>query len=424
MPENAGWEIPVGERIRFFREAASRTRLSVANPAGITPEYLYQIERGLKVPSTRVIHSLARVLNVQVAALFPEPRWNSEEARSPWSTALGRAMVDVSRPDPAAGAPDLDGLRNRLTGLHTTYQQYPNRYSATAPLLPELVRDVGMATRAFNVAGEAAERREAFRLAADLYLLVRPVAKYLHRNDLMLMAADRAVFFAEAADDPVRMAAAQWNLAQALVSNNEPDNAQDVSVGAIEQLGPEAAREGTSGDDARAVLGSLHLVAAIAEVRQGGLFAARRRIRTDALPLARQVGERNAYWMVFGPANVQAHLVAVEMEAGEASEAIHYAMDLDVSALRSVERKASHLLALARCHDFGQDDAGTLLTLLRLEREAPEDVRFRGVARDLVRGLLQRTRPTFMPEVRELAGRMSLFSSGPSAPASTSPYTA
>jgi hypothetical protein len=318
-------------------------------------------------------------------------------------------MVDMERHDPAGGPPDLGALQQRLFALHDAYQQTPARYAATAPLLPGLVRDVGQTVRSFTTAGEASRRREAYRLGADLYLLVRPIAKYLHRPELMLMAADRAVFYAEATDDPIRMAVAQWNLAQALCSSNEADNAQDIALTAIQRLQPETSREGTQGYDAQAVAGSLHLVASIAEVRAGDPWTARRRLREKALPMARKLGEGNAYYLCFGPANVAAYMVAVEMEAGEAAEAIRIADSLALGDLRTIERRATHLLTLARCHEFRQDDAAILLTLLRLEREAPEDVRYRSGARDLIRGLLNRARPTFAPEVRELANRVGLL---------------
>ena len=410
MPETAGAEIPVGERIRFFREGSHRTKVAVAARAGISVDYLYMIERGLKVPSMPVLHRLAEVLGVPVSSLFSEPDFGGEAPGHPAAPALARAMVEVGRLE-AGEVPDLAALRDRLSSLHTTYQQSPTRYSDTVPLLPDLIREVGRTVRAFGSAGEAEQRREAYRLAADLYLLVRPVAKYLHRTDLMLMAADRGVLYAEAADDPIRIAVAQWNLAQALSTHAEPENAQHVALTAAANLRPETEREGPGRRDAVAISGMLHLMAAIADARMSDHWSGMRRVREDAMPLARQLGETNAFWTLFGPANCMAYMVAIQVEAGEASEALRYADDLDLHSLGSVERRASHLLSLARCHEYRHDDAAILLTLLRLEREAPEDVRYRGPARDLVRGLLNRARPTFAPDVRELAGRIGLFRS-------------
>jgi transcriptional regulator with XRE-family HTH domain len=42
----------------------------VAGLAGITPDYLYQIERGQKVPTVAVLTQLAEVLRVSVGELL------------------------------------------------------------------------------------------------------------------------------------------------------------------------------------------------------------------------------------------------------------------------------------------------------------------------------------------------------------------
>jgi transcriptional regulator with XRE-family HTH domain len=49
MGDNLGRSI--GERVQFYRTAARRTKTVVAGLAGITPDYLYQIERDEKVPT-------------------------------------------------------------------------------------------------------------------------------------------------------------------------------------------------------------------------------------------------------------------------------------------------------------------------------------------------------------------------------------
>lgn len=39
-------DIPIGDRIRFHRQARRKTQVVVAGLAGITEDYLSQIERG------------------------------------------------------------------------------------------------------------------------------------------------------------------------------------------------------------------------------------------------------------------------------------------------------------------------------------------------------------------------------------------
>jgi hypothetical protein len=64
---------------------------------------------------------------------------------------------------------------------------------------------------------------------------------------------------------------------------------------------------------------------------------------------------------------------------------------------------------MARCYDQRRDDAAVLLHLLEAEREAPEDLRYNTLARELVRGLAKRARPSLSAQVRRLAERMKLF---------------
>jgi hypothetical protein len=49
------------------------------------------------------------------------------------------------------------------------------------------------------------------------------------------------------------------------------------------------------------------------------------------------------------------------------------------------------------------------LHLLGAEHEAPEDMRYNVLARDLVRGLVKRARPSYAAEARGLAARIGLL---------------
>lgn len=67
---NADLAHVVGERVRFYRTAAHKTKTVVAGLAGITPDYLYQIERGQKLPTLPVLAQLAGALNVELGDLL------------------------------------------------------------------------------------------------------------------------------------------------------------------------------------------------------------------------------------------------------------------------------------------------------------------------------------------------------------------
>ncbi|MGH3327224.1 MAG: hypothetical protein ACRDPT_05390 [Streptomycetales bacterium] len=125
---------------------------------------------------------------------------------------------------------------------------------------------------------------------------------------------------------------------------------------------------------------------------------------------AEAADDHNVLWSVFGPTNVALHAVSVEVEAGEATEALRLAGDLDVSYSPSAERRLTFFLDVARAYDQRRDDPGVLVHLMCAEGAGPEDVRYDPLARDLVRGLLKRARPTYAAQVRALAQRIDLVS--------------
>ena len=62
--------VQFGRRVRRVRTAAGVTRELAAERAGITPNYLGQIERGEKWPTFEVIEGLARAVQVTPNAFF------------------------------------------------------------------------------------------------------------------------------------------------------------------------------------------------------------------------------------------------------------------------------------------------------------------------------------------------------------------
>jgi hypothetical protein len=55
-----------------------------------------------------------------------------------------------------------------------------------------------------------------------MYHVARAVLKYLGRVDLGAMVADRAMRYAEEAEDPLLIAAATWNLGHSMLSDDMP----------------------------------------------------------------------------------------------------------------------------------------------------------------------------------------------------------
>jgi transcriptional regulator with XRE-family HTH domain len=388
-------DLPIGERIRFFRRG--RSQAVVAGLAEITENYLSQIERGLKTPTLAVLQRLATVLGVPVSVLLGEPSSAPESAIHPVAPALQAALMTYQ----ATGAEPVSPveLRARVAEAWRVWQATAHRFTSISPLLPVLTADVQLAVR--TAPGDAAVHREVQRVAADFYFLLRTVCKRIGRTDLALLAADRGMAAAWDSDDPLRALGAEWNLGQTLLSQGEAQAALDLSVGAARDLEPRL--PGLS-PEYTALCGALWLNAAAAASRLRDTWQARDILREHAGPLSRRVPDAsNTLWTVFGPTNVALHALGVEVEAGETTEALRIAQQIDVSGSPSMERRTTFYLQLAACYEQRRDDMGVLVHLQGAQETGPEDLRFNRVSRDLVRGLLKRSRSSIAPQARRLA---------------------
>ena len=396
-------DIPIGERVRFYRQGQHKSQAVVAGLAEITENYLSQIERGLKTPTVGVLQRLAGVLGVPVSVLLGEPAYASESAIHPVAPAIQTALMSYERTE--AEPVPASALRARVDTAWRTWQVTALRFTDIAPLLPDLITDVQQAQIAAR--GNAAEYRELQRVAVDLYFLLRTVCKRIGRTDLALLVADRAMTAAAEADDPLRTLGAEWNLGQILLSQGEAEAALDRTVRTAQELEPRLPDLPT---EYTAMCGALWLNAVTAASRLRDAWKARGLLREHAEPLSRQVPDSsNTLWTVFGPTNVALHAVGVEMEAGETAEALRIAEEIDVSGSPSMERRTTFYLQLATCYDQRRDDMGVLVHLQGAQETGPEDLRFNAVSRELVRGLLKRSRSSIAPQARRLAADIGMI---------------
>ncbi|GAA3130641.1 helix-turn-helix domain-containing protein [Streptosporangium carneum] len=394
--------LPIGERIRYWREKKQRKQAAVAGLCGITEEYLSQIERGLKTPSLPVLRALAAELGVPTSALLDETPGEPSGKNGGVAQDVTRALMGYG---PPRSSPPLSStaLREQVESAWRMWQTSPTRFTDAATVLPPLVADTEHAVRVHRTGTDSDSRRDVLRTAADLYFLLRSYCRRADRVDLSLMVADRGLRAAEDADDPIRIAAAQWNLGHVLLADGEHEGAEQVARLGVEQLA--TSQEG----EAVALAGALELVAVVADARRKRWWNARQRLQDKAVPRARQVGEGNSMWTVFGLTNVELHGVSIEMEAGETTEALRVADQIDTSCLPSLERRFTFLLEVARCCDLRREDAAVLVHLLDLLQSAPEDLARSPLAQDMVIRLRRRVRPTYRRQVDMLTERLGLL---------------
>lgn len=62
----------IGEKIRRLREKENITQNALANRAGVSPTYIYQLEQGLKSPTVEYLGYICAGLNISLAKFFAE----------------------------------------------------------------------------------------------------------------------------------------------------------------------------------------------------------------------------------------------------------------------------------------------------------------------------------------------------------------
>lgn len=82
------WREVLGSRLRALRTERDETLAGTAERAGISPQYLSEIERGRKEPSSEMIAALAGALDTTLADLTSEV---AEELRRLSTTGTGTA---------------------------------------------------------------------------------------------------------------------------------------------------------------------------------------------------------------------------------------------------------------------------------------------------------------------------------------------
>lgn len=386
----------IGARVRLHRERSGKSQAVVAGLAGISEDYLGQIERGRKRPSAGVIQALAAALRVQAGVLLGDVFTDTAAPATGGGDRLALALMSGG-----GEAVDLAELATRMQSAWNTWQSSGHRYSEVLPVLPALIRDTEATLRGRR---HDPEHHKVAAVASDLYSLLRTVTRRVGRSDLSYLVADRGLRAAEDTDDPIRHAVARWNLGHTLLISNEHEAAIELATHAATTVITEAGPTPT----AIAMTGALELVAAMAEARAGRLWDARERLNKVHPVVVRARPAGNVGHTMFGALNVGLHGIAIELQAGDAIEALRIAEHLDTSECPSVERRFTFALDLARAYELRRQETGTLLHLLDAEQVAPEDLQYNPAAHDMVRRLVQGTRSPMRSQAVRLADRLGI----------------
>ncbi len=436
---------------------------------GVSEFYAIRLEAVLGIPRERLIDRRSRRRNEIVSktpsAVFPATVSGAGDAPADVVPSAPDAAEDLRRdlaPDEAMNRRDLLGRAVALSGalallplesvdrllveiagecpevvvVRDALMRYPS-VSATAdpaaesvaavdiPTLERQVRRVWRARQASQyrrlclslpgVLGNAQvaarwssgdDRRRGNALLAESYQCVTGAMAKIGQTDLAWIAADRGIAAAERSEDSLVAAASARMLAHAFLGMGRYEKALEVTTAALLDLEPGL---GTATPPHLSVYGALCNTSAIAAAKRGDRVRANQFL-AEAASMAKRLGrDRNDFWTVFGPTNVEIHRVSVSVDLGDGGRAVEQAQRIHLRGLPSIERRTHHLLDVAHGNAQWGKDRGAVDALLEAERLAPQEVHYQPAVQRLVLNLLHRDRGANKAMLRGLASRSGLL---------------
>jgi transcriptional regulator with XRE-family HTH domain len=374
---------------------------------GKSRRWVQDIELGHRQtdPRLSVLERAAEVLQVRLETLLSDQEMRSD-AECVDAAELDEIRATLHRHDVLTGAfaesepVDLDALRRNVAYGWMAFQA--SDYSPLGRVLPPLLVNANRA--AVQASGDA--QRSAYALLALVYQLTAATATKFGDDSLAWHAADRAVMAAERSGDAVAIAGAARHLCDAMFHRGNCREAVDFATATADRHERVLVRN----SQGLSMLGMLYLKASMA--------AAHAEYRTTVpglLDEAEMAAERlgvdgNALWTAFGPANVHIHRVSALVRMRGGAEAVTAAAEVEQPALCALprERRALHLVDVARGLMQAGRRAEAVTQLLDAEREAPEEVHCRPRTRRLVEELRLLGVGAAEGRLRGLAGRCGL----------------
>jgi transcriptional regulator with XRE-family HTH domain len=388
----------IGRRIAHWRERRGMTQQLFADRIGRSKSWVEKVEAGVRsADRLSTIERICEVLRIDLPVLIGRelPRDTEQCLDNAGTEALRAALerYDGLTPDPGEDPPALESLRAQVDYLWLAFEAAS--YEVVARTLPAVLHDSQQAYAVYRDATSAGVLAEAYQITAS-------TARKLGEFDLAWVAGDRGLAVAEEAADPLLAATAAYRVANALLAMGRTGAAYALNVSLADRV-----EAGPKTPAAQSVYGTMLLQAAIASARQEDNRQARDLIR-EAHEVAGHVGPaRNDYHTAFGPVNVGIHRVSALVELGEGGAAVEAASAVPRPDLARLprERRANHLVDVARGYSQWGKGEDALTTLLAAEQLAPAEVRCRPMARATITDLIYRARGTTPPLLSDLATR-------------------
>lgn len=355
-------EAGVGRRIATTRRTRRMTQQDLARAAYVSYGMVRAIERGGRAPSEATLDAIAAALGVDPARLLEDRRRTDSrvQAALPELSAV-IATYDLPDDGPVRSPTQLRGAVGAAVSWRLGAQ-----YTRLADHVPALLAELSRALH-----GAVGRRRE--EVAALLAAACRAADAMAYKHgayDLSARLVDLMRWAAEQAADSNLAATAAYVRAEIYLAAGSHAAGLRALQMAIDSAptGPEA--------EAVAVLGALHMRAAVLAGRAGRSDAAVRHLR-EARILGGQVREGIYQGTAFGPKSVHVHemSVAVSLGGAHAARAVAAADGWRPSEVLPAERRSGFYVELARAQLWTGRREDAFDSLRNARRIAPQHVR-------------------------------------------------
>ncbi|MEU1569009.1 transcriptional regulator [Streptomyces mirabilis] len=401
-------ELTTGQRVARARRRLGWDQAQLAAAVDRSVSWVSKIETGrLPLDRMSVLGQLAEVLGVEVIELTGQPyRHETAELDSGHAAIPGLrlALQQATMPGGAAliataEPPTLPDLVARVEAAERLRQDA--KFTALGDVLPQVLRDLVILCDVAE--GEDVPRAEALMLRASH--MARVSSNLLGHHDLGWSAVQRELVAAERAESPILQAAARWDLCGVWLHEGELGAARDMARRALDDLEPHLA---TDDQTVRALWGAMHLRAAVAWSRLWDRSEAETHL-SEARQAAAGVSEDgNAFQTQFNAVNAEIHSVEVSLELGRPRDVLSRAELVNIAHIASGERQSHFWVCTAAGQMMNGKPALSADAILRADAIAPQHVRNRPIARNLVDDLRSTDRHPHSAEIRRLAMSMKL----------------
>ncbi len=392
-------DVELGSRIAYWRERRGVTQRLLADRIGRSKSWIEKVEAGKRSANRLpILLTICKELRIDLPVLIGrdlirDTRQCIDDVQVDMIRGALERYDAIRSEIPDGYNVDVARLQRQVSYIWSAFELAD--YQVVSQLLPALLLDAQRS----NVI-EASD--ETARILIEVYQLSASTLRKLGEHHLAWLAGDRGVTLAERYGNSISAALTGFRVANALMSIGRSSAAFDLNVWHALRLEPTLRTEAD-----RSVYGHILLQAAMAAASGGDTIGVRDMIH-EAKSVARHVPDQaNHYRLSFGPTNVGLHHVAALVSLGEGGLAVETASRIDETGIAMLrrERRATHLIDIARGHSQWGMKEQAVEKLLEAEALAPREVNCRPVARNIIENLIERSRGTPPSALRSLAER-------------------